>query len=456
MFDIIVLLSRYVFVAQILIFLLQGAFYIRAERTPPDDGESPRKHKGTVQERMSRAVSSQRVIIVAMHIHAYLIIAHIPGSFDFDANVLTLGAAALAFHIAAMFAVDIVYKKSCRLLWNSMQFLLAVGLIMLQRLGTSFPALPQLQLTWFVVGFGAVLLIPIGLRVFPRSEKLEFVYLAASGVLLVIPLVWGTEIYGARRAWEPFEGISFQPSELVKFLLVFYLASVLHTRRSFRELVVPGAAVAGLVMLLVLATDLGGALIFFMTFMTLLYVSTGNLVLIGGGFAAVSAASVMAYHMFAHLRRRVIAWRDPFAHIDNEGFQIAHALFAIGTYGIMGAGLTRGMPQRIPVVESDFIFAAIAEEFGAVFAIGLIGVYILIFYRGCHIALRCAKPYFALLAAGFTAMLAFQTFMILGGVTRLIPLTGVTLPFVSYGGSSIVVSVMMVGILQWVYLYNRS
>ena len=457
MFDIIVLVSRYVFVAQILIFLLQGALYIRAERSSADEsGESAATHRALTEERMSRAVSSQRGLLVVMHIHAYLILAHIPGSLDFDAGVLTIGAAALAFHISAMFAVDIVYKNSCRLLWNCMQFLLAVGLIILQRLGTSFPTLPQLQLTWFVVGFAAVLLIPIGLRVFPRSEKLEFVYLGASGVLLLIPLVWGTEVYGARRVWEPVEGFSFQPSELVKFLLVFYMASVLHTRKNIRELVVPAMSVAGLVLLLVLATDLGGALIFFMTFMTMLYISTGSLLLMGSGFAAVSAASVAAYHLFAHLRRRVVAWRDPFTHIDNEGFQIAHALFAIGTYGLMGAGLTRGTPERVPVIESDFIFVAVAEEFGAVFAICLIGIYILIFYRGCHIALRCAKPYFALLAAGFTAMLAFQTFMILGGVTRLIPLTGVTLPFVSYGGSSIVVSVMMIGILQWVYLYNRG
>ncbi|MCL2851844.1 MAG: FtsW/RodA/SpoVE family cell cycle protein [Defluviitaleaceae bacterium] len=457
MFDILVLISRYFFVAYILIFLLQGALYIRAERSPPSTpDESTRKRRLTIEERMSGAVSSQRGLLVAMHVHAYLIIANIPGSFSFDAQILTMGATALGFHLAAMVAVDLVYKNSCRLLWNCMQFLLAVGLIMLQRLGTTFPALPQLQLTWFVAGFAAVLVIPLALRVIPHSEKLELAYLGASGVLLFIPLVWGTEVYGARRVWEPVEGVSFQPSELVKFLFVFYLASALRTRKGIRGLVAPGAAAAAMVLLLVLAVDLGGALIFFMTFMIMLYISTGNVLLVGSGLAAVSAASVAAYQLFAHLRRRVVAWLDPFAHIDNEGFQIVHALFAIGTFGLLGSGLTRGAPERIPVVVSDFIFAAIAEEFGAIFAIGLIGIYILVFYRGCHIALRCAKPYYALLAAGFTGLLAFQTFMILGGVTRLIPLTGVTLPFVSYGGSSIVVSVMMIGILQWVYLYNRA
>ena len=450
MTDLIILISRYAFVAYILMFLVQGALYIKTERTSSVD------LKGSKESLLSRAIYIQRMLIVLMLIHGYLLIANIQGTLSFDTEVLILGAAGLGFLAAAMAATDLVYKNSCRLLWNSTLFLMTVGLIMLQRLATWFPTLPRLQLTWFVVGFAAVLVIPFALKLVSKSEKLEILYLVAAGVLLLIPLFWGTEVYGARRVWEPIEGLSFQPSELVKFILVFYLASVLHERKHWTKLIVPAGATAVLVLLLVLATDLGGALIFFMTFTIMLYISTGNLLFVGAGLASVAGASVVAYNMFAHLRRRVVAWLDPFAHIDNEGFQIAHALFAMGTYGLMGAGLTRGAPERIPVVVSDFIFAAIAEEFGVIFAIGLIGIYILIFYRGCHIALRCAKPYYALLAAGFTGMLAFQTFLILGGVTRLIPLTGVTLPFVSYGGSSIVVSVMMIGILQWVYLYNRD
>ena len=201
MFDILVLISRYFFVAYILIFLLQGALYIRAERSPASapkeapNGDSPPQHKKTAAERMSRAVNCQRGLLAAIHVHAYLIIAHIPGSFSFDAQILAMGAAALGFHVAAMAAADMVYKNSCRLLWNCMQFLLTVGLIMLQRLGTSFPALPRLQLTWFVVGFAAVLAIPFALRVIPRSEKLELAYLGASGALLAIPLVAACIVY---------------------------------------------------------------------------------------------------------------------------------------------------------------------------------------------------------------------------------------------------------------------
>jgi cell division protein FtsW (lipid II flippase) len=193
-----------------------------------------------------------------------------------------------------------------------------------------------------------------------------------------------------------------------------------------------------------------------MSFMVMLYISTGNAFMFFGGMASFSAASVVAYNMFAHVRVRVLAWSDPWSHINLEGYQITQSLFAIGTYGFIGIGLTRVIAINIPDVQTDFIFAAICEEFGGIFAIGLIGVYIMIFYRGSHIALRCEKRYYSLLAAGFTSMLAFQTFVILGGVTKFIPMTGVTLPFISYGGSSIVVSILMMGILQWVYMYNED
>jgi cell division protein FtsW (lipid II flippase) len=192
-----------------------------------------------------------------------------------------------------------------------------------------------------------------------------------------------------------------------------------------------------------------------MTFMVMLYIATGNPFLFAGGFAVASVASVAAFRLFSHVRVRVAAWSDPFADISGIGFQIAQSWFAIGSWGIAGSGLTLGIPTAIPVVESDFIFAAICEEFGGIFAVGLIGIMLVIFYRGMHIALRSERRYYALLAAGFSSILAFQSFLILGGVTKLIPLTGVTLPFISAGGSSVVVCLLMIGILQWIYSYYR-
>ena len=174
------------------------------------------------------------------------------------------------------------------------------------------------------------------------------------------------------------------------------------------------------------------------------------------GFGAASAASVVAYKLFSHVRVRVAAWKNPWADIDAGGYQIVQSLFAIGTGGLLGSGLTRGMPLSIPVVSKDFIFSAICEEFGAIFGIGVLAVFVVLFIRGMMIAFVCQRRYYSLICAGFTAMMAFQTFLIVGGVIKLIPLTGVTLPFVSYGGTSITVSILMVSFIQWVHGYHIS
>jgi cell division protein FtsW (lipid II flippase) len=234
------------------------------------------------------------------------------------------------------------------------------------------------------------------------------------------------------------------------------LASVFRKKLSFKQLIFPTAAGMAIVMILVVATDLGSALIFFLTYMMIMYISTGKIILFALGLLGASGGAVIAYQFFSHVQVRVAAWQNPWVNMDTGGFQIVRSLFAIGTWGLLGSGLTRGLPGSVPVVESDFMFAAISEEFGSFFGIGLIGVFILLFDRGVHIALRCDRRYYSLLAAGFTSMLAFQTFIIIGGVTKFIPLTGITLPFVSYGGTSIVVSILMIGILQWVYIYNSK
>ena len=440
MYELIIIFSRFLFVFYIAYFLLQGALYILTERglreTPP-----------------WRAVSVQRVTIVFMHLTAFLILAYVPREFAFDTDMLMLGAIGLGFILMGQFLADKVYKGSCPLMWNSVFFLLDTGFIMLARLD---PGLAQQQMLWFVTAFGAMLVIPFGLKFVPKFEKLEKIYLIVSLGLLISPLLFGARTFGALRWVRIGESFQFQPSELVKFLFVFYLASVFRKKLTFKQLVFPTAAAVVLVMILVAATDLGSALIFFLTYMMIMYISTGSAALFALGIIGASGGAVIAYHFFSHVQVRVAAWQNPWVNMDSGGFQIVRSLFAIGTWGILGSGLTRGLPGSVPVVESDFIFAAITEEFGSFFGIGLIGVFILLFYRGVHIALRCDRRYYSLLAAGFTSMLAFQTFIIIGGVTKFIPLTGITLPFVSYGGTSIVVSMLMIGILQWVYIYNSK
>ncbi len=436
MFALFVLVSRFLFVFLIIYFLFQGLLYVLGERE-------------IISIDMRARIFNQRVTLILTHILAYAILSYTPDSNSFNLRTLAVGGLGLAFFILAWFLSKRVYKNSCNLLWNSVFFLLDIGLIMLQRIK---PASAEKQLIWFVVGLFMALTIPFLLKLIPRFEMLELFYLLLGFVFIISPFVLGKMHLGAINRID-IGGFAFQPSEFVKFLFVFYLASVLRKKHTISSLIFPTLASVAFVAALVAQKDLGGALIFFMTFMSVLYIATGNVFLFASGFVAASGASVLAYRFFDHIQVRVAAWQNPFADIDTGGYQIVQSLFAIGTWGIWGSGLTRGTPNIIPIVESDFIFAAICEEFGGLFAISLIAVMLVVFYRGVHIALRSTRGFYSLLAAGFTCILAFQSFLILGGVIKLIPLTGVTLPLISYGGSSIIVSFLMIGILQWIFSY---
>ncbi len=191
-----------------------------------------------------------------------------------------------------------------------------------------------------------------------------------------------------------------------------------------------------------------------MTYLVMIYIATSKswLVLLGSFLACLG--SVIGYKLFSHVRVRVEIWLNPWSDISNKGYQIAQSLFAIGTYGVMGSGFNMGMPNTIPVVEKDLIFSAICEEFGIFFGIGLILIFIMIFYRSVKVSLNSQNKFLCLLSSGMTSLLCFQTFLIIGGATKLIPLTGVTLPFISYGGSSIIINFVIIGILQWVSIRN--
>ncbi|MDR1531224.1 MAG: FtsW/RodA/SpoVE family cell cycle protein [Clostridiales bacterium] len=446
MFDLIVIVTRYLFVFYIIYFLAQGVAYIAAERAGPQQA-GRRKQAGL---RMRAAAAKQRVAIVFMHLSAYLILAYRPGEFRFDYRTLLVGAAGFVFIALGQFAAERVYKNSCPLLWNGVFFLLDTGLIMLQRI-TGFA---ERQIVWFAVGFTVMLLLPFVLKLIPRFENLERLYLYAGLLLLALTSVVGVKKFGAYHTIKILS-LNVQPSEAVKFLFVFYLASVFRKQLTLRDMLFPTAMSAVLAAILTYQRDLGAALIFFTTFMLMHYIATGSAWFFAAGLTSLAAASVVAYKIFAHISVRITAWHNPWSDASGDGYQIIQALFAIGGGGLWGAGLTRGA-LTIPVLESDSIFAAICEEFGVVFGIGLIAVFIMVFYRGVNVALRCKKRYYALLAAGFIIILAFQAFLILGGITKLIPLTGVTLPFVSYGGSSIVICLMMAGILQWIYGKERG
>jgi len=210
------------------------------------------------------------------------------------------------------------------------------------------------------------------------------------------------------------------------------------------------------VLILVLSKDLGGALILFVSYVLMLFIATGNWLYLTGGLGLGCGAAVAAYHLFDHVKRRVAAWKNPWADIDNTGYQITQSLFAIGTGGWFGMGLCQGMPGKIPVVEKDFIFAAISEEFGGIFAICLLLICLGCFIQFMMIASRMQAMFYKLIAFGLGIQYVTQVFLTVGGVTKFIPSTGVTLPFVSYGGSSIVSTFMLFAMIQGLYIIKRN
>lgn len=441
MFELFIIISRYIFLFFIIFFVYQGILTVLAQRRAINPHSA--KESNVLQ----------RLVIILAHVLAFSILCFNPDGGGISGSMVFTGLSSLVFLIAAFALTAIFQKKACSLVINCVLFLMDISLIMLARLDLS---LANKQLMWMAAGFLLYLLTPLALRIIPKTERLGLLYLILGGVFLASPFFYGVTKGGATN-WilisiSGYE-LSFQPSEIVKFLFVFYLACVFKKERKLKELVLPIAASMAFILVLVFQRDLGGALIFFITFMTMLYISTNNLWLVSFGFLTFSGACVAAYRLFAHIRVRVAAWQNPWEDVLDTGYQIAQSLFAAGTWGPLGSGFTRGLPGYIPAVESDFIFSAFCEEFGALFCFGMIGVYILIFYRGMSISTGAVEKYRGMLSAGLTAMLAFQTFLIMGGNMRLIPLTGVTLPFISYGGSSIIVSLLMIGIIEWVAVH---
>ena len=431
MYDLLIVICRWIFIAIGACFLLLAGHAILGER-------------GLTDADQAAASRRQRILIVLMHTLAFAILLLRDGAFDWSAVVT--GGLSLAFLLFAMLTCGRVYRDSDPLMWNAMFFLLDIGFITLHRLS---PGHAQRQLMMAAIGLGAMLVVPLALKIVPRFEKLGWLYAILGLLLLASPLL--TERLFSAQTWLTVGAVTFQPSEVVKVVFVFFLASVLYEKPGGGKLFAVCGVGAAFVLVLVLQRDLGGALIFFMTFMIMLYTATGKalLVLLATGLASVAAYA--SYFLFDHVQTRVDVWLNPWADVADKGYQLTQSLFAITTYGLTGAGLTRGSASSIPVVLRDFIFAAVCEEFGVLFALLLIGVLILLFYRGVHIALRCRSPLYALLSVGLTGMLAFQTFIIIGGDIKLIPMTGVTLPFLSYGGTSVVVCLVTVGVLQWLY-----
>ncbi|MFI5100373.1 MAG: FtsW/RodA/SpoVE family cell cycle protein, partial [Actinomycetes bacterium] len=321
-----------------------------------------------------------------------------------------------------------------------------------------------LQAVWTALGMGAFVLTLAVVRRVRDLDRYRYL-LGFGGVgLLLLPLlpVVGQNI-GGSRVWVRVGPLNFQPGEFAKVALLVFCASYLAEKRvvlaegdrrlgplplpDLRALGPVALAWALSLVVMVAERDLGMSMLYFFLFITLLYVATGRRRYVGAGLVLFAMASLFAYRSFGHVRTRVTIWINPWKVAQGSGYQIVQAMFAFGAGGISGTGLALGSPTRIPAVQTDFIFAAIGEELGLVGTIAVLCAYLLIVGAGLRIAVRADNAFEKLLAVGASAIFGLQTFIIVSGVIRLLPLTGITLPFVSYGGSSLLTNYILLALL---------
>lgn len=351
----------------------------------------------------------------------------------------------LLFATIALFRA--VYKDASRLLINNMCMLLSIGFVMLTRLDFD-RALKQFKIVTISLLLG--LSIPYLIKRFRFLEKFTWLYGVFGVFALAIVLILGAVTNGSKISYS-LAGYTFQPSEFVKILFVFFVAGMYAKSKDFLQVVITTMAAAAHVITLVLSKDLGSALIFFVVYVAMTFIATRNYFYLILGILAGCGAGMVAAKIFSHVRVRILAWQDPWSYIDGSGYQITQSLFAIGTGGWFGMGLYQGDPTAIPYVSEDFIFSAVAEEMGVFFSICLILVCLSCFIAFMNVAMRMKNEYYRLIAAGLAVVYIFQVFLTIGGGTRFIPLTGVTLPFISYGGSSVLSTLIMFCIVQGIY-----
>jgi cell division protein FtsW (lipid II flippase) len=347
----------------------------------------------------------------------------------------------------------------------------ALGVTAIYRLDSK--GLGPAQITWTAVGvvffIGTLMLV----RDYRTLARFKYLFGFAGIGLLLLPVFVGTEINGA-RLWIQFAGFSFQPGELAKLGLVIFFAAYLAERKELlaiasRRLLgihVPDVKHFGplLVMwglslaVMFYEKDLGSSLLFFSIFLVMLYIATARIVYMAFGGLLFIAGATIGYSVFSHVQLRVQVWLDTFnpQTINDESYQLAQSLFALATGGLFGTGLNQGLPDLIPAAHTDFVFSVVGEELGLMGTSAVLLCFILLLSRGLRVAVGARTDFGQLLASGLTAILGLQTFIILAGVTRLLPLTGITLPFMSYGGSSLLSNFILVALLARISHQNAA
>ena len=390
----------------------------------------------------------QNVVMVLIHTLAYLII-YLRTE---DEKTLMFFGAQLLFFFLYMGLYRLFYRNLSRLLLNNACMLLSTSFIILTRISMD-RAVRQFAIV--AVAAAVTMIIPFIMDRAWQLSKIPWVYGSIGLALLLVVCVMGNTAFGAQLSIN-IGGFSFQPSEFVKISFVFFVATMFYRSVDFKTIAVTTAVAAAHVLVLVMSKDLGSALIFFVTYLLMLFVATGSWLYLGLGAGSGAAAAVIAYSLFSHVRTRVEAWLDPWSDISGKGYQISQSLFAIGTGGWFGMGLYQGMPSKIPVVEKDFVFSAISEEMGGIYAICLILICLGCFMQFMMIAAKMQAVFYKLIAFGLGTTYIVQVFLTIGGVTKFSPSTGVTLPFVSYGGSSILSTFIVFNVVQGLYILKRN
>lgn len=400
------------------------------------------------KEKQDRICKIQNQMMFVMHFFCFSVI-YLKSE---DERILAFYGMQVLFLAGFLVLYRLFYKHLSRILLNNMCMFLCIGFIILTRL-----SLDRAVKQFVIVVISALItwIIPYIIDHVWQLSSIPWVYCSLGVCLLLFVYVVGVKSFGAQLSLD-IAGFSFQPSEFVKISFVFFVATMFYRSTDFKSVVRTSLVAAVHVLILVLSKDLGGALIFFLTYLFMLFIATSKWIYLGLGTMLGTVAAVISYHLFSHVHTRVEAWLNPWLDIDNKGYQITQSLFAIGTGGWFGSGLYEGMPKKIPVVEKDFVFAAISEELGGVFAVCLVFLCFGCYLQLIKIATRMQAVFYKLIAFGLGIVYITQVFLNIGGVVKFIPSTGVTLPFISYGGSSILSTMIMFSVIQGLYILKQS
>jgi cell division protein FtsW (lipid II flippase) len=381
----------------------------------------------------------------------------------------------LVVYLGALLAVHLAFvlagRRTDQILLPTVGLLGGIGLLLMERLpqtlAGSLGGLARTQLAWLVIGLAIVAVLATVVRSDVWLRRYKYTWAAAGVLLLLATFVFGHDVNGARLSLT-IGPVSGQPSELLKVILVVFLAGYLSENRLLlvdestrigRLRLPPLPYLAPMVAMWTIALgivivqrDLGAALLFFAVFLLLLYVSTARVGYVVFGLGAFVVGAGALYFLFGHVRTRIDIWLDPFGDPNGAGYQVVQALHAFARGGLIGTGFGGGLPTiagrpPIPALHTDFPFAALGEELGLVGILAILGLYLVLVQRGLRIAAAAQDEFRAILAAGLSLVIGVQAFIIAAGNLKMIPLTGITLPFISYGGSSLLANAVIVGLL---------